>query len=106
MQNKRNPFLAAIFSLVAPGLGQIYAGDSNRGAAIIVGAVVVANLNILILPLISMANPTSVFEPSRAVWAYWIPRVVHDISSLWSVAYWVWAVVDAVRVARVKKNGT
>ena len=61
MQNKRNPFLAAIFSLVAPGLGQIYAGDSNRGAAIIVGAVVVANLNILILPLISMANPTFPF---------------------------------------------
>lgn len=95
----RNPFLAAILSLVVPGLGQIYAGESNKGAAIIVGAVAVANLNILILPLISMANPTSVLEPSRAVWAYWIPRIVHDVSSLWSVAYWVWAVADAFVVA-------
>ena len=92
----RNPFLAAILSLVIPGLGQIYADESTRGAAIIVGAIVVANLNILILPLISMANPTFPLQPSRAIWAYWIPRIVHDISSLWSVAYWVWAVVDAV----------
>lgn len=56
MRNKRNPFLAAILSLVVPGLGQIYADEINRGAAIIVGAIVVANLNILILPLISIAN--------------------------------------------------
>ena len=41
MQNRLNPFLAAILSLVVPGLGQIYAGESNRGAAIIVGAIVV-----------------------------------------------------------------
>ena len=96
----RNPYLAAILSLVIPGLGQIYADGSNRGAAIIVGAVVVANLNILILPLISMANPTLPLEPSRAVWAYWIPRIVHDVSSLWSVAYWVWAIVDAFLVSK------
>ena len=89
MQNKRNPFLAAVLSLIVPGLGQIYAGESNRGAAIMGGAIVVANLNILILPLISIGNPTSFLEPSRAVWAYWIPRTVHDVSSLWSVTYWV-----------------
>lgn len=101
---RRNPFLAAVLSLIVPGLGQIYAGESNRGAAIIVGAIVVANLNILILPLISMANPTFPLQPSRAVWAYWIPRIVHDVSSLWSVAYWVWAIVDAFLVAANTKK--
>jgi TM2 domain-containing membrane protein YozV len=85
-----------VLSLIVPGLGQIYAGESTRGAAVIVGAVVVANLNILILPLISMANPD--LSASRSVWAYWIPRVVHDVSSLWSVVFWVWAVVDAVSI--------
>ena len=56
---KRSAILAALLSLIIPGMGQIYCGDRNRGALIIVGAVVVANLNILILPLISIANPTS-----------------------------------------------
>ncbi len=97
---KRAPWLAAVLSLLVPGLGQIYCGEKNRGAVIIVGAIVVANLNILILPLISIANPTLPAEGPRAVWAYWIPRIVHDVSSLWSVAYWVWAVVDAVFVAK------
>ena len=97
---KRSPWLSGMLSLVIPGLGQIYCGEKNRGAAIIVGAVVVANLNIIILPLISMANPTFPLQPARAVWAYWIPRIVHDVSSLWSVAYWVWAIVDAFLVAK------
>ena len=101
---KRSTILAAPLSLIIPGMGQIYYRESNRGAAIIVGAVVVANLNILILPLISIANPTFPLQPSRAIWAYWIPRIVHDISSLWSVAYWVWAIVDAFLVAANTKK--
>jgi TM2 domain-containing membrane protein YozV len=99
---KRSPLLSGVLSLIVPGLGQIYAGESTRGAAVIVGAVVVANLNILILPLISMANPD--LSASRSVWAYWIPRVVHDVSSLWSIAYWVWAVVDAVVIVLKQRN--
>jgi TM2 domain-containing membrane protein YozV len=102
--SRRNPLVAAILSLIVPGLGQIYCGDRNRGPAIIVGAIVVANLNILILPLISIANPTLPPETARAAWAYWIPRIVHDVSSLWSLAFWVWAVVDAFWGA--KKPGT
>ena len=97
---KRSPWLSGMLSLVIPGLGQIYCGEKNRGAAILFGAIVIANLQILILPLISIANPTFPLQASRAVWAYWIPRIVHDVSSLWSVAYWVWAVVDAVLLAR------
>ncbi len=102
----KHSVLAAIFSLIIPGLGQIYCGESNRGALIIVGAVVVANLNILTLPLISLANPVLPPQGARAPWAYWIPRVLHDVSSLWSVAYWVWAVADAIQVARSRALGS
>lgn len=93
-----NPFIAGLLSLLVPGLGQIYAGEGNIGAAIIVAAIIVANLNIIVLPLISMANPVipkGTSDP-RKVWSYWIPRVVHDIASFWSIVFWIWAIVDAV----------
>jgi TM2 domain-containing membrane protein YozV len=93
-----NPIIAGVLSLLVPGLGQMYAGHGTAGAAIIVAAIVVANLNILVLPLISMANPANPdADPDpRKLWAYWIPRIVHDVASLWSIAFWIWAVVDAV----------
>jgi hypothetical protein len=99
---KRNPVLAGVLSLLVPGLGQIYAGQKNRGAAILVGAIVVANLNIIILPLIAMANPNGpVGVPANVVaWRYWIPRIGHDAASLWSIVYWIWAVVDAIASVR------
>ena len=99
---KRNPLFAAFLSALVPGSGQIYGGDSSRGAAILVGAIVVGNLNILILPLIKLANPANPTEPRErhSVWAYWIPRVVHDVLSLWSIVFWLWVVVDAYLVSR------
>jgi TM2 domain-containing membrane protein YozV len=95
---KRNPVIAGLLSLLVPGLGQIYAGEGTKGAAMIVAAVVIANLNIIILPLIALANPvTPTGAPdARIIWAYWIPRVVHDVASFWSIVFWVWAIVDAV----------
>jgi len=103
---KRNPVLAGLLSLLVPGLGQIYGGESNKGGAIVFGAIVIANLNIIILPLISVANPTIPMgaPDARSIWAYFIPRVVHDVASLWSVVYWVWAVVDAVKIALNKSK--
>jgi TM2 domain-containing membrane protein YozV len=103
---KRNPIIAGILSLVIPGLGQIYRGESNKGAIILAAAIVIGNLNIIILPLISMANP--VVPPSgtdiRALWAYWIPRLGHDIISIWSIAFWLWAVIDALIIPRKNKE--
>jgi TM2 domain-containing membrane protein YozV len=103
---KRKPFIAGILSLIVPGLGQIYGGESNKGAAIIAAAIVIGNLNIIILPLISMANP--VIPPTGtsdaiAIWAYWIPRVGHDVMSFWSIAFWLWAIIDAISVTRKKR---
>ncbi len=99
---KGNPFIAALLSLLIPGLGQIYGGEGKKGAAIIFAAIVIANLNIIILPLIAIANPNLPVHANdvNAVWKYWIPRITHDIASLWSMAFWIWAVIDAYCVAR------
>jgi len=104
---RRSPWVAGLLSLVIPGLGQIYAGEGYKGAAIIFAAVVIANLNVIILPLIAVVNP--VVPPPRsdlnAPWTYWIPRIAHDVASLWSVAFWVWAVIDSFVVARGGRGG-
>jgi TM2 domain-containing membrane protein YozV len=96
-----NPIIAGILSLLVPGLGQIYAGQSTKGAAMIVAAIVIANLNIIVLPLISMANPEipKGAPDARSLWSYWIPRIVHDVASFWSIVFWIWAIVDAVLIA-------
>ncbi|MGD8554855.1 MAG: hypothetical protein PVJ07_05525 [Anaerolineales bacterium] len=86
----RNPLIASLLSLIVPGLGQMYAGEKDRGAAILVAAIVIGNLNILLLPILFQANPGT-----ESVWAYWIPRIGHDILSIWSIAFWVWAIIDA-----------
>lgn len=99
---KKQPLLAALLSLIVPGAGQIYAGRNHKGAIIIFAAIVIANLNILILPLIAMANPVlpAPAGDPRALWAYWIPRIVHDVASLWCIVFWMWVVADAYRVAK------
>ncbi len=102
---KRSPVLAGILSLVVPGLGQIYGGEGNKGAATIAAAIVIGNLNIIVLPLIALANPVSAMGAAnpRMLWTYWIPRSVHDLMAFWSLCFWAWAVVDAVIAAR-KRN--
>ena len=103
---KKNSIIAGTLSFIIPGLGQIYDGKKNRGAIILFAAIVIANLNIIILPLISVANPIvpPQAEDTRGLWAYWIPRIVHDVTSVWCITFWFWAVADAVILAR-KTNG-
>ena len=78
--------------MLVPGLGQIYGGRGDRGAAILVSAIIVGNLNLLFVLAFAIADP----DPGAA-WAYWIPRIGHDVMSLWSIVFWIWAVVDAYR---------
>ena len=92
---KRNPFVSGLLSLLVPGLGQIYCGEGNKGAAILLAAIVVGSLNIIFVPVFVLANPNP-----EVGWAYWVPRIGHDVVSLWSVAFWIWAVVDAYSLAR------
>lgn len=92
---KRNPFLAGLLSLIVPGLGQIYCGKGTRGVAVLVAAIVVGSLNILFLPIFVGANLNQ-----EAAWAYWIPRIGHDVISVWSIVFWAWVVFDAFSLAR------
>ena len=103
---KRNPSIAGLLSLIVPGLGQIYGGNGNKGAAIIFASVVIANLNILILPMIALANPILPIASNdiNAVWKYWIPRITHDVASFWSIVFWIWAIIDAFIVTRENKT--
>lgn len=94
---ERNPLVAGLLSLLVPGLGQIYCGEGNKGAAILVAATIIGSLNIIFLPIFILANP----DPG-VVWAYWIPRVGHDVVSFWSIVFWIWVILDAYRLA---KNG-
>jgi hypothetical protein len=94
-QVTRNPWLAGLLSLLVPGLGQIACGRGTRGAAILFAAIVIGSLNLLFVLAFTAADP----NPEIA-WAYWIPRLGHDVVALWSVAFWIWAVADAVRAAR------
>ncbi|NIW43033.1 MAG: hypothetical protein GWN27_21580 [candidate division Zixibacteria bacterium] len=92
---KRNPLVAGLLSLFIPGLGQMYCGVKNRGAAILAAAIIIGNLNIIFLPIFVAADP----DPN-VIWAYWIPRVGHDVMSLWSIVFWLWAIIDAYQIAR------
>jgi TM2 domain-containing membrane protein YozV len=94
-ETKCNAFLAGLVSLMVPGLGQFYCGERDRGAAILVAAIVVGSLNILFIPIFVAADP----NPEIA-WAYWIPRIGHDLISVWSVVFWAWVVADAFLLAR------
>jgi TM2 domain-containing membrane protein YozV len=91
---KRRPFVAMLLSILAPGLGQMYAGRNTRGAAILIGAIVIGNLNLILLQVFVATN-----TDSGPAWAYWVTRVGHDVLSLWSVVFWIWAVIDAYRPA-------
>jgi hypothetical protein len=88
MRHKRP--VAGLLSLLVPGLGQIYSGASARGAAILVAAIVIGSLNLLFVLAFSAVDPTPADK-----WAYWIPRIGHDVVALWSLVFWLWAVVDA-----------
>ena len=92
---RRNRFIAGFLSLLVPGLGQIYGGRGARGAAILAGAIIIGNLNLAFLLLFAIAEP----DPG-SVWAYWVPRIGHDILAAWSIVFWIWAVVDAYQQVR------
>ncbi len=88
------PLLAALISLVVPGLGQIYAGKSERGAAILISVIIVGNLNAIWLSLYSLTSPGS-----AAFWTYTLPRILHDWFAAFLVIFLIWQVADAYRQA-------
>ena len=91
-----SPILAALFSLFVPGLGQIYAGKSERGAAILIAIIIVGSLNAIWLSLYNISDPNA----SNAAWTYSLPRILHDIFGIYGIVFWIWQVVDAYQIVK------
>jgi len=58
-------------------------------------AIIIGGLNVIFLPVFVAAKP----DPGMP-WAYWLPRIGHDVISLWSIGFWIWLVIDAYLVAK------
>jgi TM2 domain-containing membrane protein YozV len=87
-RGKRQPVLAAVLSLLVPGLGQIYAGKQERGATILVAGIVVGTL-----ALISQ----TLFLSTAAGGAFWWYRLS---LSAYAVIFWIWQLADAYTQAK------
>jgi hypothetical protein len=93
------PILAGVLSLLVPGLGQICAGKGERGAAILIAAIVVGNLNAIWLSLHATAS-----SGPHMFWGTVLPRILHDLFAAWGVVFLVWQAVDAYNQARRSLN--
>jgi TM2 domain-containing membrane protein YozV len=92
---KHKPFIASILSLLIPGLGQICAGKSERGAAILIAVIIVGNLNAIWLTVFALSANTS-----ATFYGYTLPRLLHDIFAFYGIIFWIWQVVDAYCIAK------
>ena len=68
---KKNPTIAVLLSLFVPGLGQIYGGQSTRGAAILVATILIYNLNSIFIPVFIGVSP----DPA-IFWKHWLLYIV------------------------------
>jgi len=89
---KRNPILASVFSLLIPGAGQMYCGQSLRGAAILLAVIVVGNLNAIWLTMYA-AQLSTPGPPD--FWAQVLPRLLHDLFAFYGVVFLAWQIADA-----------
>jgi tetratricopeptide (TPR) repeat protein len=103
MGPQRKPSYAALFSLVLPGLGQIYNGELLKGAAVMLGFVVL--LAVSSIGLVNKARAADLggpyYHPPQSIFA------VLGTSMVWVgllVALWVFAVAEAS--LRASKKGT
>ena len=87
MQSRRRPWLAALLTLLWPGLGQLYCGKALRAAALNVVSLIILMLGIL----------TFLSLDSRPI--NWLLPVM--VLLLW----WLWMIVDAARTARLLRHG-
>jgi TM2 domain-containing membrane protein YozV len=92
---KRKASLSSILSLLVPGLGQICSGKGERGAIILIAAILVGNLNAIWLSLYGLTSPET-----NAFWAHALPRILHDVFAAWSIVFYLWQTFDAYRQAK------
>lgn len=97
----RNPFLCSFLSTLVPGLGQIYCGKAERGAAILLAVLIVGNLNAIWLSLFATTSPGS--EP---FWNYELPLLLHDLFGAYGVVFLIWQIIDAYQQAKRQPLGS
>jgi len=86
-RSKHQPVLAAILSLLVPGLGQIYAGKQERGATILVAGIVVGTLAMI-------SQTLFLAYAAGAFWWYRLPLTAY------ALIFWIWQLVDAYKQAK------
>jgi hypothetical protein len=101
LRSPPNPYLAAFLSLFVPGLGQIYSGKGSRGAAILLGVIIVGNLNAIWLNLYALTTPGS-----EVFWASILPRTLHRLFAAYGIIFWLWQVIDAYQQTREHYENT
>jgi len=82
--------IAGILSLLVPGLGQMYAGKGERGAAILVSVMVIGILALIWQTLYA------VHALSLTGYEYPFYRVSLIV---YAAVFWIWQVADAYRLA-------
>jgi hypothetical protein len=90
-EKKRSPVIAAILSLLIPGLGQMYAEKGDRGATILVAGIIIG---ILALIWQTIYIP---YSSNQATYPYPFYRIS---LVLYAVVFWIWQIVDAYRLAK------
>ncbi|MGD0689350.1 MAG: hypothetical protein ABSA50_06220 [Candidatus Bathyarchaeia archaeon] len=85
---KRDPPVAAVLSLLVPGLGQMYAGRPERGASILVAGIIVGTLALIWQTLFISFRSTGGFFPYRLA------------LTIYALVFWIWQVIDAYKLAK------
>jgi hypothetical protein len=88
-------WLAAVLSLLVPGLGQIVlTSRATRGAMILGTVLIVGNLNAVWLSVYPIG-----YDGPALFYSVTLPRALHDLFALYGIIFWIWQVVDAWRLA-------
>ena len=82
--------IATILSLIVPGLGQIYAKKTVRGAAILMAVIMVGNLNVNWLSIYALS---AIYN--NDFFGVMLPRIIHDVFAIYGIIFWIWQAVDA-----------
>jgi TM2 domain-containing membrane protein YozV len=90
---RRKEILASVLSLIIPGLGQMYLGKTERGAAILISVIIVGNLNVIYLSVFALPSQQNFFN-------YALPRGLHDLFAFYGIVFLIWQVVDAYLLAK------
>ena len=96
---KRRAWLAALLSILFPGLGQVYAGKRALGAAFMLAFIIIGNLNAVWLSIYAASSTTAV-----TFYGHTLPRILHDVFAFYGLVFWIWQAVDAYRFARQRSS--